>query len=159
MTADERMALIARYAEGVREVEQALAGFPADRLTAHPIPGKWSAREIVHHLGDSESTSALRLRRLLTENRPIITGYDQDAYAVRFRYNERDHRDAMEAFRAARAITLPLLQTMTEQDWAREGVHSESGLYTAEMWLRIYADHAHGHAGQIRRLREALERG
>jgi len=159
MTADERKALVARYAEGVREVEQALAGFPADGLTAHPIPGKWSAREIVHHLGDSENTSAIRLRRLLTENRPVITSYDQEAYAVRFRYNERDHRDAMEAFRSARAITLPLLQAMTEQDWAREGWHSESGLYTAEAWLRIYADHAHGHAGQIRRLREALGRG
>ena len=159
MTVDERKALIARYAEGVREVEQALEGFPSGGLTAHPIPGKWSAREIVHHLGDSESISAQRIRRLLTEDRPAIHGYDQDLYARQFRYNERDHADAMEAFRAARAITVPLLNAMTEQEWKREGSHSEHGVYTPELWLRIYAAHAHGHADQIRRLREALARG
>jgi dTDP-4-amino-4,6-dideoxygalactose transaminase len=159
MTVEERKALIARYAEGVREVEQALDGFPAAELTAHPIPGKWSAREIVHHLGDSESTSAQRIRRLLTENRPVITGYDQDLYARQFRYNERDHADAMAAFRSARAITLPLLNALTEAEWKREGWHTEGGVYTPEKWLQIYAGHAHGHADQIRRLREALARG
>lgn len=158
MTVDERKALIARYADGVREVEQALVGFPADGLTAHPIPGKWSAREIVHHLGDSESISSFRIRRLLTEDRPVITGYDQDLYARQFRYNERDHAHAMEAFRAARAITLPLLNALSETEWKREGSHAEHGVYTPELWLEIYAAHAHGHADQIRRLREALAR-
>jgi hypothetical protein len=158
MTVDERKALIARYADGVREVEQALAGFPADELTAHPIPGKWSAREIVHHLGDSESTSAIRLRRLLTEDRPVITGYDQDLWARQFRYNERDHGDALAAFRSARRITVPLLNALSDGDWKREGWHTEGGLYTPEKWLVIYAGHAHGHADQIRQLREALAR-
>jgi hypothetical protein len=159
MTGEERGALIARYAEGVREVESALAGFPAAGLTAHPIAGKWSAREIVHHLADSETTSALRLRRLLAETRPVIAGYDQDLWAVRLRYNERDHAGAMAAFRAARENTLPLLEAMSEADWAREGWHTDAGLYTPETWLRIYAAHAHGHADQIRRLREALAAG
>ena len=58
MTPEERNDLIATYAAGYDEVMNALNGFPADILGAHPIPGKWSAREIVHHLGDSESTSA-----------------------------------------------------------------------------------------------------
>ncbi len=44
---------------------------------------------------------------------------------------------------------------MSDADWSRAGTHSESGRYTAEDWLRIYADHAHNHAAQIRRLREA----
>jgi len=156
MTLEERKTLVARYADGVREVEDALAGFPADQLAEHPIPGKWSAREIIHHLGDSETHSAIRLRRLLTEDRPVITGYDQELWASRFRYNERDHADALEAFRSARRITVPLLNALRESDWTREGWHTEGGLYTPELWLQIYADHAHGHAGQIRRLREAL---
>jgi hypothetical protein len=57
MTPEERNDLIATYAAGYDEVMNALDGFPADSLGAHPIPGKWSAREIVHHLGDSESFS------------------------------------------------------------------------------------------------------
>src|SRR5678815_725241 len=90
MTPDERKQLISRYADGYKEVMNALEGFPADSLGAHPIPGKWSAREIVHHLADSETTSAIRVRRLLAEDSPVIQGYDQDLYAQKLRYNERD---------------------------------------------------------------------
>ena len=156
MNQEERNELIARYGAGYDEVVDALKGFPAELLTAHPLPGKWSAREIVHHLADSECTSAIRLRRLLTEDRPVIQGYDQDEFAIRLRYNERDIEPALEAFRSARATTAQILNLMTEADWNREGEHSESGRYTPEHWLEIYASHAHNHAAQIRRLRDAL---
>ena len=156
MTPEERNDLIAKYAAGYEEVAQALNGFPAESLNARPIPGKWSAREIVHHLGDSESTSAFRLRKLLVEDNAIIEGYDQDQFATTLRYNERDETPALEAFRFARETTLPLLQMMSDEDWQRVGTHTESGRYTTENWLTIYANHAHNHAAQIRRLREAL---
>jgi hypothetical protein len=156
MTPEERQELIARYAAGYDEVTRSLEEIPAGSLTAHPIPGKWSASEIVHHLADSEMTSAIRLRLLLVEDAPVIKGYDEAAFAVRLGYNQRDLAPALDAFRAARATTSQLLDTMTDDDWKREGTHTESGRYTAEDWLRIYAAHAHNHAAQIRRLREAL---
>ena len=156
MTPEQRDALIKQYASGYDQVMDALNNFPAESLGAHPIPGKWSAREIVHHLGDSETTSAVRIRRLLCEDEPLIHGYDQDQFAERLRYNERDMAPALEAFRSARATTMQLLPLMTEDDWQRAGTHTENGRYSAEDWLRIYADHAHNHAAQIRRLRDAL---
>ena len=156
MTPEERKELIATYAAGYDEVMNALNGFPPDSLGAHPIPGKWSAREIVHHLGDSETTSAWRLRKLLVEDNPLIQGYDQDQFATKLRYNERDMAPALEAFRCARESTMQLLELMTEDDWKRAGTHSESGPYSIEDWLRIYAAHGHNHAAQIRRVREAL---
>jgi DinB superfamily len=154
MTQAERKELIARYAAGYEEVISALEGFPKDKLTANLIPGKWSAAEIVQHLADSEMTSAIRLRRLLVEDHPVIHGYDEALFAKRLRYNERDLAPALEAFRGARATTAQLLDRMTEEDWRREGTHTDSGRYTTEDWLKIYAAHAHGHADQIRRLRE-----
>jgi hypothetical protein len=156
MNVDERGLLIEKYSAGYQEVINALDGFPAESLTAHPIPGKWSAREIVHHLADSESTSAIRLRRLLVEDKPLIQGYDQDQFASKLRYNERDMAPSLEAFRSARATTAQLLSLMSEEEWKREGVHSESGRYTVEDWLAIYAAHAHNHASQIQRLRDTL---
>jgi hypothetical protein len=156
MTRQDREPLIARYAAGYDEVAGTLQGFPQAGLTAHPIPGKWSAAEIVHHLADSESISAQRLRKLLAEKHPVIHGYDQEAWAVKLRYNERELAPALEAFRAARATTAQLLVGMSEADWAGEGWHTESGRYSAETWLRIYAAHAHNHAAQIRRLKDAL---
>jgi DinB family protein len=156
MNATERKKLIAQYAAGFDEVKSALDGFPQSKLGAHPIPGKWSAQDIVHHLADSEMTSAIRLRRLLVEDRPTIHGYDQDAFAAKLHYGEREIAPSLDAFRAARSTTLQLLERMSDADWKREGTHSESGRYTAEKWLEIYAEHAHKHAGQIRRLRDLV---
>ncbi|HSB26939.1 MAG TPA: DinB family protein [Pyrinomonadaceae bacterium] len=156
MTQQERSDLIAKYIAGYDEVMKALDGFPSDSLGSHPIPGKWSAREIIHHLGDSESTSAFRLRKLLVEDNPTIEGYDQDAFAQKLRYNERDMAPALDAFRTARATTAQLLGMMSEDEWKRAGVHTESGPYSVEKWLRIYADHAHNHAAQIQALKDAL---
>jgi hypothetical protein len=159
MTSQERQKLIAQYKEGYNEVTSSLQGFPPDSLTAHPIEGKWSAAEIIHHLADSETTSGMRLRRLLVEDQPLIQAYDQDAYASRLNYNNREMAPALDAFRSARATAAQLFEFMSDEDWRREGTHSESGSYTAEQWLTIYAAHAHNHASQIRRLRDALASG
>jgi DinB superfamily len=156
MTPEERHVLIKQYGAGYDEVINALDNFPAESLGAHPLSGKWSAREIVHHLSDSETASALRIRKLLVEDDPVIQGYDQDQFATRLHYNERDMAPALEAFRSARETTMQLLPLLSDDDWQRAGTHTESGRYTAEDWLRIYAAHAHNHAAQIRRLREAL---
>ena len=62
-------------------------GATDEELDAHPAPGKWSAREIVHHLADSEMTSAIRLRLLIATDSPAISGYDQEQFARRLYYD------------------------------------------------------------------------
>ena len=108
----------------------------------------------MHHLADSEMTSAIRLRRLLAEDSPVIVGYDQEEFARRLHY-DRPIGASLDALKAARATTGAILDRMTEDEWAREGTHSESGRYTVLQWLQIYADHAHNHAAQIRVARRA----
>ena len=76
MDAAQRARLIQQYRAGYDQVVRALEGFPATKLTARPFPGKWTAAEIVHHLADSEMTSAIRLRKLLAEEFPVIQAYD-----------------------------------------------------------------------------------
>ena len=150
-----RRALIERYQDGPDEVERALAGITDRELDARPGPDDWTPREIVHHLADSEMTSAIRLRRLLAEDRPTIHGYDEVAFARTLHYGQRPIAPSLDAFRAARASTATLLAHLTADDWTREGTHTESGRYTVEEWLTIYAAHAHDHADQIRRARQA----
>ena len=157
MTPEERSTLIAQYGAGYREVEAALAGFPAAALVAHPFPGKWSAREIVHHLADSEMTAGIRLRLLLAVNNPPIYGYDQDEFARRLFY-DRPIEASLDAFKAARRTTADILDRMSDAEWQREGTHTEVGRYTVEKWLEIYAVHAHDHATQIRLARSSARR-
>jgi len=152
-----RQTLIDQYKEGYRVVAEALAGATDEELDARPAPNKWNAREIVHHLADSEMTSAIRLRLLLAVDKPVINGYDQDEFARRLHY-ERPIEASLEAFKAARRTTGDILDVMSDADWAREGTHTESGRYTVERWLEIYASHAHGHAEQILVARDAARK-
>ena len=79
-----------------------------------------------------------------------------DADARRLHYTERPIVPALEAMRAARNVSADLLDRLTDDDWARAGTHTESGPYSVERWLEIYADHAHDHADQIRRALTSL---
>jgi len=153
MNPEIRKKLIDQYKDGYRAVIDALAGATDAELDAHPAPGKWSARDIVHHLADSEMTSAIRIRLLLASERPAIAGYDENEFARRL-YYDRPIAASLAAFEAARRTTAEILDRIGVADWAREGTHTESGRYTMDTWLEIYAVHAHNHAGQIRRARQ-----
>ena len=155
MDAARRRRLVEAYKQGAQEVRDAVAGATDAELDARPAPGEWTAREVVHHLPDSEMTSAIRLRRLLVEDRPVLAGYDEEAFARSLHYGERPIAAALDALEATRRVTAELLERMSDEDWAREGTHTESGRYTCETWLEIYAAHAHDHAEQIRRSRRS----
>jgi hypothetical protein len=152
MDQSQRRALIEQYEDGYRVIVEALQDISEAELDARPAPGEWSPREVVHHLADSEMTSAIRLRLLLAEERPALRGYDQEEFARRL-YYDRPVRGSLEAFRWARVATAEILHRMREDEWAREGTHSESGRYAVVDWLEIYGVHAHEHAAQIREAR------
>lgn len=151
----ERKTLIERYEAGPAEVRSALEGIATPELDTRPHEEEWSPREVVQHLADSEMMSAIRLRRLLAEDGAVLQGYDEAGYAGIFRYAERPIEPALLAFEGARATSAQILRLLGADDWTRRGTHSESGSYSVEDWLRIYAAHAHEHADQIRRARSS----
>jgi hypothetical protein len=156
LTAEQRNALIEQYAAGYDAVISALEGTTPGELDAREGPGEWSPRQVVHHLGDSEMTSAIRIRRMIAEDNPLLQGYDQDRFAEVL-YYDRPIEASLEAFRGARASTVPIFRALSEEQWARTGNHSETGNTTVEESLIYYADHAHNHADQIRRARAAAQ--
>jgi hypothetical protein len=152
--ADERKTLIAQYKRGYEAVAEALLKITPEEMDVKPGPKKWSVREIVHHLADSEMIAAARLRFLLGQDRPTIQGYDQDEFARRLHY-DRPHEVSLELFRIVRESTMEILDRLTPAEWVREGTHTEAGPYGVESWLKTYAAHAHKHATQIRIARDA----
>jgi len=153
----ERHRLIDEYGRGVDAVREALEGITDAELDHRP-PDGWSPREVVHHLADSEMRSAIRLRQLLAEDAPTIQAYDEAGYASIFDYGSREIGPAMLAFEGARATTAQLLARISDDAWPRAGTHEESGPYSVEDWLRIYAAHAREHADQIRAVRDGRQR-
>ena len=156
MNAAEREALIDQYEDGYRAVSAALEGITDAELEAREAPGEWSPREIVHHLADSEMTSAIRLRLLIAEDAPdhrrLRPGGVRPPPLLR--PPDRAVAGRLRAPRAARPPESCAASARTQ--WQRAGTHSESGRYTVEDWLRIYAVHAHDHADQIRRARATV---
>ena len=128
MDGDTRPKLIAMYKDGYRAVSEALTGATDAELDTQPKPGKWSAREVVHHVADSEMTAAIRLRLLLVVDNPQIVGFDQDEFARKLYYAERPTEASLEAFKAARRTTAELLDRMTDADWRRLGTHTRARL-------------------------------
>lgn len=113
----------------------------------------WSPRQVAHHLADSEATAFVRLRRLIAEDDPVIVGYDEPEYARRLHY-DRPVGSSLAVLRAVRAASLELLESLTPAEWDRRGTHTESGPYSVDDWLGIYASHSHDHAAQIRTARD-----
>lgn len=157
MDRQSRDRLVARYKDGCRVVAAALEGATEAELDARPATGKWSAREIVHHLADSEMTAAIRLRLLVAEDHAAVRPYDQELFARTLHY-DRPIAASLQAFQAARASTAELLDRMTDAQWAKQGTHPEHDTYSVERWLELYGAHAHNHADQIKRARASYGR-
>lgn len=154
MDANERDELIERYERGLAAVKEALAGITEAELDGRSGPDEWTAREVVHHLADSEMRAATRLRQLIAEDAPVIQGYDEKAYTAALHYY-RPIGTSLDAVAAARNTSAELLARLSDAEWARSGTHTESGPYSVEDWLEIYAAHPFDHAEQIRRARGA----
>jgi hypothetical protein len=151
MSPEERLKLIERFDAGPRHFRAALLKLPPAALQWRPGPGKWSAHEIVCHCADSETVSGTRIRYLVGQDRPAIQGYDQDQWAVRFDYHSLPIEGALKQIEQVRAWTGDFVRRLPESAWTREGTHTESGRYTAETWLRTYAEHLEIHARQLDR--------
>jgi hypothetical protein len=152
--AQRRAALVTQYEAGPGVLRAAVEGLGDAELDRRPADGGWTPREVVHHVADSEMTSAIRLRRLIAEDEPLIVGYDGDEFARRLHYADRPIAPALAAVEAARATTAQILHGLTEAEWSRMGTHSDSGTYGVAEWLETYAVHCDEHADQIRRALE-----
>jgi hypothetical protein len=155
LTPEERDHRVEQYATSPTRLREALAPVPAEAMKWRPEPGEFSVHEIVCHCADSETNAYSRIRYLLTAENPIIVGYDPDVWAREFDYANHPLDAALATIEAVRANTTPVLRRLSDEAWAKEGTHTESGRYTAADWLRIYSEHLEEHIEQINRTVEA----
>jgi hypothetical protein len=144
----------------LRATPDALAQFvemlPESLVAMPEAAGKWSIRDVVQHLADSELVGGFRLRLVLAQDRPPLTAYDQDLWAHRLRYSEVDVRVALEQFTVLRRANLRLWAQLGPADLSRAGIHAERGEETLEHLRKLYAAHDLLHLRQLERIRAAL---
>jgi hypothetical protein len=113
-------------------------------------PGKWSVRQILHHLADSETVMAERIRRILSEGRRVLWAFDQEAWAQALDYPAMPLELSREIYRSARAGIRYLATLHYVKNGHLEWVHSETGVRTLRAELDKVAAHNEHHLGQIR---------
>src|SRR5688572_25477218 len=136
----------------------AVKNVPPNLLSEPEAPGKWSIREVVQHLADSELVGSGRFRMVLAQDRPALAAYDQDAWSARLHYSEANVDEALAEFTSLRRANLRLFERASEADLARVGVHSERGEESLAHMMKLYAAHDLVHLRQIERIRAAASR-
>lgn len=134
-------------------------GLKPPQLAFRPAEGTWSIKEIVTHLADVEMVYGFRYRKILAEETPELSPFDQNLWAGNLNYHQRDLNSVLEMFRAVRQNNLDLMKVKSTKDWQRVGSHPEYGRLTfAQIAIHLTA-HDLNHLEQIRRIRRGIRAG
>jgi uncharacterized damage-inducible protein DinB len=150
MSKEELQSFATEYQEATQIFLAAYAKLNSADLDKPKSDG-WNARQVIHHLADSESQSFARLKRLIAEPGTIIQGYDENKWAQNptLGYLELPIEASLELFKASRAASLEIIKRLAVEDLSKSGTHTESGAYDLRKWFRSYINHPKYHANQL----------
>jgi hypothetical protein len=143
------------FRRGPQILDAAIEGVSNEESVFAPFPGKWTIREIVRHLADTELVVGMRMRQMIAEERPLMALFDQDLWADRLHYNQCDPYQSAALFRVMRDDISKILDAQPAEEFGRVGLHPERGAGTLGEWVTRFGAHVEKHAGQIRAIREA----
>lgn len=111
---DESMAALLEY----------LTHVPEDRIDFAYAPGKWTVRECLQHIIDTERIFAYRALRIGRHDKTPLPGFEQDEYAAAADVSQRRFKDMIEEFRLIRQTSILLFNSFTAADLLRMGTMS-----------------------------------
>jgi uncharacterized damage-inducible protein DinB len=131
-------------------------GLSEKQLTRKPAPGKWSIKEIVAHLADGEAVLGFRYRFVAGQDKPVIQGYDQDAFVEKLGVEKVKTKELLEDFDRLRKANVNLLKRLPKEALDRFGIHSERGEESIRKMITMYAGHDRIHFQQVETIRVGL---
>lgn len=144
-------AFASQYENATREFLNTVQGLSDADLDVSNS-GAWTARQVIHHVADSEAQSYARLRRLIAEPGTQIQGYDEGGWGENetLGYKVLPMENSIDVFKAVRYSSLAIIKRLSVTQLENSGIHTESGEYTIKTWLETYINHPLEHAAQIR---------
>ena len=155
MNTEERQHKLAIYGDAYDQLMDALEKFPEAMWDFKPGPERWSIREIILHITDSEANSYIRCRRAIAEPGATVMAYDEDQWARGLGYADQDPQAALALFKHLRGMTYDLVKRLPDAVWANTIDHPENGVMTLDDWLGVYANHVPEHIAQIQATHDA----
>jgi uncharacterized damage-inducible protein DinB len=148
--------LLDAYLAGAGQLRGAIAGLSREQLLARPIPGKWSTLEVVCHLADFEPVFADRMKRIIALERPPLAAADENQYAAKLAYHDRDVNEELAIIDVTRKQMARILRLLPDAMLERVGIHSERGPRTLADILTGATNHIAHHLPFIAEKRKAL---
>ena len=143
--------VVAELRANLDELTRAVRGLPAGQLERRPGAAEgWTARQVLAHLADFELMAAVRVRTVLSTERPALASYGQEEFTDRFSDLE-PAEDALERFAVNRKATVRVLAALEPADLERVGVHPHRGEETLRRTLEMLARHDRAHLDQLAR--------
>lgn len=105
---------------------------------------------------DFEIGFSFRIRSVLCDDRPTLTGYDQDKWVAGQKYNECQADELIERFAILRGINLDLWKQISHEQMSRVGIHAERGEESLQDMLTMHAKHDLHHLNQITKYLDAI---
>lgn len=147
----ERIATITGLPENVAA---AVAGLDEQQLDTAYRPGGWTVRQTVHHIADSHSNALTRMKLALTEDEPpTIKPYYEERWAE-LGDSKLPVEVSLKLIDALHTRWAALLASMTDADFERRFIHPETGEWTLDAALAMYAWHSRHHTAHITSLRQ-----
>lgn len=135
------------------KLAKAVAGLTDEQLDTQYRPEGWTVRQTVHHVADSHINSICRFKLALSEDNPTIRPYFEDIWANAADY-DLPIQVSLDILKGIHLRWGTLLESFTEEDFQRTLVHPDSGQWTVEQFLALYAWHGRHHTAHITSLRE-----
>ena len=151
--ATQRLDHISRIRALPAQARAAVAGLDDAQLDTPYREGGWTPRQVIHHLADSHMNAYVRTRLILTEDRPRLKPYDQEAWA-RLGDSRLPVAVSLSLLEALHPRWCLVLEEVPDPAWGRAADHPEIGPVTLDDILTTYSHHGENHVGQFRGLRK-----
>lgn len=136
------------------KLRTAVDGLSDEQLDTPYRPDGWTLRQTVHHIADSHMNSIIRFKLALTEDEaPTIRPYYEDRWAE-LADSKLQIEISLGIIDGVHARWAELLRNMSDADFAKEFIHPETGNWTLERALALYAWHSKHHTAHITGTRE-----
>ena len=143
--------LTANYGAQADELESLLSSMPASDIARQPGENRWSVLQIANHLADAELLASVRIRRIITQDRTELWGYQQEIWADRLSYQQRKIKTIVARFALLRRENAELLSGIPDEWWNLTGDHNVYGKLSLRQLIEDYIAHTAKHLEQIRR--------
>jgi uncharacterized damage-inducible protein DinB len=150
--------LVSAYEHGIDLLCAAVDGLTPVQLRSRPIPGKWSALEVVCHVADCEQFFADRMKRTLAMERPLLVGADGFRYPEPLGYQQHDLKEELDLVAVTRRQMARILRSTAPEAWQRTAVHTETGLVTLRQLLLHAINHLQHHLKFVAEKRAAIDK-